>query len=140
MTEGAIPGPVAERIEARLERMDILPETALKAAGLSPDFLEKLRRGQVSVPRGQKLVKLAEALGTSVSYLVGLDPDTPPPQDLLEEDQGSLGLLAGDEDALLRAYRRLDVSSRAAAVHVMLKMAGPEPEPERKKASRSGRS
>jgi transcriptional regulator with XRE-family HTH domain len=128
--------PVIERIEARLERMDVPPETALKEAGLPIDFLEKLRLGKAPIPRGRRLVKLAEALGTSVSYLVGLDPDVPPPQELLEEDQGSFGLLAGDEEALLRAYRRLDMSSRAAALHVLLKMAGPEPEPETKKTPR----
>jgi transcriptional regulator with XRE-family HTH domain len=133
------PAPVLERIEARLERMSLAPEEACRAAGLAPDFIDRLRRNKVPVPRGQRLVKLAEALGTSVSYLVGLDPDVAPPQELLEEDQGSLGLLAGDEEALLRAYRRLDVSSRAAALHVLLKMAGPEPEPQsRKTAPRRG--
>jgi hypothetical protein len=120
------PGPVIERIESRLDRMDLAPDAVCKAAGLPSDFLDKLRAGQIAIPRGQRLIKLAETLDTSVSYLVGLDPDAPPPQALLEEEQGSLGLLAGDEDALLRAYRRLDVSSRAAALHVILKMAGPE--------------
>jgi transcriptional regulator with XRE-family HTH domain len=132
------PGPVAERIEARLERMDMAPDAALEAAGLPHDFLDKLRLGKTSIPRGKRLLKLAEALGTSVSYLVGLDPDVMPPQELLEEDQGSFDMLAGDEEALLRAYRRLDIPSRAAALHVLLKMAGPEPVPERKKAPRSG--
>lgn len=94
--------------------MGVSLESALRDAGLPYDFLDKLRVGDVSIPRGQRLLKLAEALGTSVSYLVGLDPDVAPPQELLEEDQGSLGMLAGDEDALLRAYRRLDVSSRSA--------------------------
>jgi hypothetical protein len=46
-------------------------------------------------------------------------------------------MLAGDEEALLRAYRRLDIPSRAAPLLVLLKMAGPEPVPERKKAPRS---
>jgi hypothetical protein len=128
--------PVVERIEARLERMDLPTEVALKKAGLPSDLLHKLRLGQVPLPRGQRLIKLAEVLGTSVAYLVGLDPDAVPPQELLEEDQGSLGLLAGDEEALLRAYRRLDVATRAAALHVVLKMAGPEPEPGAHKAPR----
>ena len=48
----------------------------------------------------------------------------------------ALGLLAGDEDALLRAYRRLDVSSRAALLQVATKMA-PEPEVPERKARRS---
>lgn len=127
-----------ERIEARIDRMDIPPEAVLKEAGLPPDFFDKLRLGKVPPPRGKRLIKLAEALGASVAYLVGLDPDTAPPPELLEEDQASFGLLAGDEDALLRAYRRLDVASRAAALHVLLKMAGPEPEAQPTKA-RKGR-
>lgn len=83
------------------------------------------------------MVKLAEALETSVSYLVGLDPDVPVPSEYLEEEQGNLGLLAGDEDALLRAYRRLDVSLRAALLLVALKMS-PEPEVLEKKPKPGG--
>jgi transcriptional regulator with XRE-family HTH domain len=131
MAAGMRPSPVVERIEARLERMDVPLEGVLKEAGLPFDFLDKLRLGTTPIPRGKRLVNLAEALGTSVSYLVGLDPDVLPPQEQLEEDQGSLGLLAGDEEALLHAYRRLDVSSRAAVLHVLLKMAGPGPKPEK---------
>jgi hypothetical protein len=129
-------GPVVERIEARLERIKLPSEAALKKAGLPSDLLHKLRLGQVPLPRGHRLIKLAEVLGTSVSYLVGLDPDAVAPQELLEEDQGSLGLLAGDEEALLRAYRTLDIATRAAALHVVLKMAGPEPEPGSRKSPR----
>lgn len=124
--------PMAERIESRLDRLDATPEEAFRAAGLPPDFLALLRAGRQPVPRGQKLVKLAEALETSVSWLVGLDPDVEAPAELLAEDQGSLGLLAGDEEALLRAYRRLDIPGRAALVQVVMRMAGPEPEPEGK--------
>jgi hypothetical protein len=94
---------------------------------LPVDFLERLRAGKAVPPRGKRLVALAEVLATSVSYLVGLDPDTAPPTELLEEEQGSLGLLAGDEEALLRAYRRLDMPQKAALVLVVRSMAGPEP-------------
>ncbi len=83
--------------------------------------------GDALPPRGKRLIKLAEVLETSVSYLVGLDPDTPVPEEHLQEDQGSLGLLAGDEESLLRAYRRLDMSTRAALLQIALKMT-PEPE------------
>jgi transcriptional regulator with XRE-family HTH domain len=121
------PLPMLERIEARLERLSLAPEDACKQAGLTPDFIVRLREGKASVPRGQRLVRLAEALGTSVSYLVGLDPDVAPPPEVLEEDQGSLGLLAGDEEALLRAYRRLDLPAKAAVLLVVRQMAGPEP-------------
>ncbi|MFC4168228.1 hypothetical protein [Teichococcus aestuarii] len=121
--------PLIERVEGRLERLGLNAEEALRAAGLPPDLLENIRQGKARVPRGQSLVRLSEALSTSVAYLVGLDPDAQPPQELLEEDQANLGLLAADEDALLRAYRRLDIPARAAALHVMLTMAGPEPQP-----------
>ena len=121
-------GRVLERIEARLDRIDQSHDAVLRVAGLPADLLDRLRAGTAAVPRGPKLVRLAEALGTSVSYLVGLDPDTPPPPELLADDQGTLGLLAADEEAMLQAYRRLDVPSRAAALHVLMKMAGPEPQ------------
>ena len=117
----------AARVQGRLDRLGLSPETAAKVASLPADFVGRLLADDQPPPRGKRLVKLAEALGTSVSYLIGLDPDTPVPAEYLEEDQGSLGLLAGDEEALLRAYRRLDVSSRAALVQVVLKMT-PEPE------------
>lgn len=131
-------GEFAERVQGRLDRLDLSPERAARAAGLPDDFIGRLLDGRAPPPRGQRLVKLAEALATSVSYLVGLDPDMPVPDEYLEEEQGSLGLLAGDEDALLRAYRRLDISSRAALLQVALKMV-PEPEALERKA-RPGRS
>jgi hypothetical protein len=51
---------------------------------------------------------------------------------MLEEAQGELGLLAPDEEALLRHYRRLDVPTRAAVGLLVARAAGPEPEPEAK--------
>lgn len=126
----------ADRVQGRLDRLDLSPEHAARVAGLPADFIRRLLDGKLPPPRGQRLIKLAEALATSVSYLVGLDPDTLVPAEYLEEEQGSLGLLAGDEDALLRAYRRLDVSLRAALLQVVLKMA-PEPETLEKKPRQS---
>lgn len=116
----------AARVQGRLDRLGLSPEAAAKVASLPASSFGKLLADD-QPPRGKRLVRLAEALGTSVSYLIGLDPDAPVPAEYLEEDQGSLGLLAGDEEALLRAYRRLDVASRAALVQVVLKMT-PEPD------------
>lgn len=122
----------ADRVQGRLDRLDMTPDAAARAAGLPADHIHKLLDGKLPPPRGKRLIKLAEVLATSVSYLVGLDPDSPVPDEYLEEEQGSLGLLAGDEEALLRAYRRLDVPSRAALIHVVVKMA-PELEPQENK-------
>lgn len=120
-------GGFTERVQGRLDRLGLTPEQAGRAAGLPADLLGRLLSGAVPPPRGQRLVKLADALATSVSYLVGLDPDTPVPEEYLQEEQGSLGLLAGDEEALLRAYRRLEFSLKAALLQVVLRMS-PEPE------------
>lgn len=116
-----------DRLQGRLDRLGVGPDEIARAAGLSTDALRKLLDGQASHPRGKKLVRLADALATSVAYLIGLDPDAAVPEEFLQEDQGAMGMLAGDEDALLRAYRRLDVSSRGALLQVVLKMS-PEPE------------
>jgi transcriptional regulator with XRE-family HTH domain len=128
---------LADRVQGRLDRLSLSAESAGRAAGLADDFVARLLDGRLAAPRGRRLVKLAEVLATSVSYLVGLDPDAEVPPEFLEEDQGMLGLLAGDEEALLRGYRRLDVSSRAALLQVVQKMA-PEPEAA-ERAARQGR-
>ncbi len=119
------PAEFAERVQGRLDRLGLTAAEAARTAGLPADFLTKLQGGSAP-PRGPRLVRLAEALATSVSYLVGLDPDIPVPDELVTDEQGSLGLLAGDEEALLRAYRRLDFSAKAALLQVVQRMA-PEP-------------
>ena len=126
----------ADRLYGRLDRLGMELEDLADAAGLPVETVRKLLDGKTDAPRGKKLLRLADALSTSVACLVGLDPDTDVPEKYLQEDQGALGLLAGDEDALLRAYRRLDVSSRAALLQVATKMA-PEPEVPERKARRS---
>ena len=123
---------IATRLQGRLDRLELEPEQVARVAGVPVSLLHRILLDQAPLPRGQRLVKLAEALETSVSYLIGLDPDAPVPTEFLQEDQGALGLLAVDEEAILRAYRRLDVSSRAALLRVALKMA-PEPEEMEKK-------
>lgn len=126
----------AARLQSRLDRMELEPAEAARVAGLPPGLLERVLDGRQPPPRGRRLVKLAEALGTSVAYLVGLDPDAAVPEEFLQEDQGEMGLLAADEEAALRAYRRLDVSSRAALLQVLLKMA-PEPAEDERKPRQS---
>lgn len=121
-------GGIAERVGGRLERLGLPPAEAARRAGLTPDALDRILAGG-ALPRGAKLIKLAEVLDCSISYLVGLEPDAPPPDELLQEDQGSFGTLTPDQDALLRAYGRLDLVSKQALLRVAQRMAGPEPEP-----------
>ena len=131
---------IAARLQGRLDRLELEPEQAARVAGVPAELMRRILADQAPLPRGQRLVKLADALETSVSYLIGLDPDAPVPPEFLQEDQGALGLLALDEGAILRAYRRLDVSSRAALLRVVLKMS-PEPEEmERKPLQRAPRN
>ena len=113
----------AERVRGRLDRLGLSEEDAARASNLTPSYVRQLLAADVAPPRGRRLVRLADALATSVSYLVGLDPDTPVPDEYLADDQGELGLLAADEETLLHAYRRLDVPSRSALLQVALKMA-----------------
>lgn len=122
----------ADRLQGRLDRLGLTAEDAARISTLSPALLHGILSGEQPPPRGKRLFRLADALATSVSYLIGLDPDTPVPDEYLADDQGELGLLAADEEALLRAYRRLDVSARSALLQVALRMA-PEPEPDERK-------
>jgi hypothetical protein len=74
----------------------------------------------------------------SEEFLLGLEPGDLIPAEMLEDPQGELGLLAPDEEALLRHYRRLDIPTRAAVVQLVSRAAGPDPEPEvTKQAGRS---
>lgn len=122
-----MPDGMGGRVAGRLDRLDKSAAEAAREAGLMPGELERLLDGRVEAIRGKRLVRLADVLATSVGYLVGLDPDEAVPEEWLAEDQGQLGLLAADEDALLRAYRRLDVPCRAALLLLVGRMA-PEPE------------
>ncbi len=118
---------LATRVQGRVDRIGLSTAQVARQAKLGTDVIERLLNGRGPLPRGKALRDLAETLGCTVSYLIGLEPDEPPPDELLQEDQATLGpLLSGDQDALLRAYQRLDVSSRAALLLVAQKMAGPE--------------
>ena len=116
----------AERVQGRLDRLGLSAAEAARTAGLPSGVVEMLLDGNAP-PRGRRLLALAAALDCSVAYLVGLDPDAAVPDEFLQDDQGELGLLATDEEALLRAYRRMDVPARAALQLVAARMA-PEPE------------
>jgi hypothetical protein len=83
------------------------------------------------------LRRLAVALDAGEEFILGLEPGDLIPAEMLEDPQGQLGLLAPDEEALLRNYRRLDIPGRAAVNLLVARAAGTAPEPaEEKPAAR----
>lgn len=63
------------RIRERLRALGLTPEGASKKAGFSRDYLTKLLARPESSPRSQYTIALAEALETTVSWLLtGRDP------------------------------------------------------------------
>ena len=117
---------IAARIEGRLERLGLSGPEADRLAGLPHGSCDALMRGEGRLPRGTALRRLAAVLDVEEAFLLGLEPGDLIPPEMLEDPQGELGLLAPDEEALLRHYRRLDVPTRAALVHLVSRAAGPE--------------
>lgn len=129
---------IAARIEGRLERLGLSGPEADRLAGLPPGTLDALLRGAGALPRGGALRRLAATLDVDEGFLLGLEPGDLIPPEMLEDPQGDLGLLAPDEEALLRHYRRLDVPTRAAVLHLVARAAGPPP-PEAEPVRQIGR-
>jgi hypothetical protein len=121
-------GGVAGRIERRLDALGLLPEEVDAKVGLPPGTTERLRGGHGPIPGGRFLRGLCAALDTDEAYLLGLEPGDLVPAELLAEPQGELGLLAPDEEALLKHYRGLSVPLRAAVALLVAKAAGVEEE------------
>lgn len=130
---------ISARIEGRLERLGLSAEEVERSAGLPGGTLRGLVAGTGRLPRGTALRRLAVALDVDEAFLLGLEPGDLIPPEMLEDPQGSLGLLAPDEEALLRNYRRLDMSTKAAVVLLLAKAAGPEPDPAEAKPVRQSR-
>ena len=119
---------VAERIERRLDAMGLRPEEVDARVGLPPGTTDRLRERRGPIPGGRFLRGLCAALDTDEEYLLGLEPGDLMPAELLVEPQGQLGLLAPDEEALLKHYRGLSVPLRAAIALLIAKAAGMEEE------------
>jgi hypothetical protein len=119
---------IASRVEVRLERLGLPSEEADRQAGLPAGTVSAIIRQAGTLPRGNALRRLAATLDVSEEFILGLEPGDRVPADMLEDPQGELGLLAPDEEALLRHYRRLDVPTRAAVVQLVSRAAGPVPE------------
>jgi hypothetical protein len=128
---------IIARIEGRLERLGISAEEADRIAGLPAGAMAGILSGTGGLPRGTALRRLAVALDAGEEFILGLEPGDLIPAEMLEDPQGQLGLLAPDEEALLRNYRRLDIPGRAAVNLLVARAAGTAPEPaEEKPAAR----
>ena len=123
-----VSGEVAARIERRLDALGLQPEEVDARVGLPPGTTGRLRAGRGPIPGGRFLRGLCAALDTDEAYLLGLEPGDLVPAELLVEPQGELGLLAPDEEVLLKHYRSLSVPLRAAVVLLVAKAAGVEEE------------
>ncbi len=115
---------IAGRIERRLDALGLQPEQVDAQVGLPSGTTERLRQGIGFVPGGRFLRGLCAALDTDEEYLLGLEPGDLIPAELLLEPQGELGLLAPDEEALLKHYRSLSIPVRAAVAVVVATAAG----------------
>ena len=115
---------IAGRIERRLDALGLRPEQVDVQVGLPSGTTERLRQGIGFIPGGRFLRGLCAALDTDEEYLLGLEPGDLIPAELLLEPQGELGLLAPDEEALLKHYRSLSVPVRAAIALVVATAAG----------------
>jgi transcriptional regulator with XRE-family HTH domain len=135
---------IAARIEGRLERLGLAVEDAERIAGLPAGSLQALLHGEGALPRGAALRRLAATLDVEEGFLLGLEPGDLIPAEMLEDPQAELGLLAPDEEALLRHYRRLDIPARAAVNLLLARAAAAAPAPAepppRKAAPRRGQA
>ncbi len=111
-----------------MDRLGLSAEEADSLAGLPAGAIAAILAGTGSLPRGTALRRLAVALDAGEEFILGLEPGDLIPAEMLEDPQGQLGLLAPDEEALLRNYRRLDIPGRAAVNLLVARAAGTAPE------------
>ncbi|MFF3447744.1 pyridoxamine 5'-phosphate oxidase family protein [Streptomyces sp. NPDC002667] len=79
--QDAIPagaGDVGRRISARREELGLTRETVAVRAGITPGYLRYLESRPTATPGAGALIRIADALDTSVSALHGGDADLPP--------------------------------------------------------------
>ncbi|MEV6019875.1 pyridoxamine 5'-phosphate oxidase family protein [Streptomyces sp. NPDC051997] len=71
-------GDVGRRISARREELGLSRETVAVRAGITPGYLGYLESRPTATPGAGALIRIADALDTSVSALHGGDADPPP--------------------------------------------------------------
>ncbi|MFI0966295.1 pyridoxamine 5'-phosphate oxidase family protein [Streptomyces sp. NPDC021080] len=71
-------GDVGRRIAARREELGLTREAVAVRAGIAPGYLRYLERQPTATPGTSALIRIADALSTSVTALHGGDADLPP--------------------------------------------------------------
>jgi len=67
---------ILRKINAKLKERRLSAAAASKKAGLSEDYIRNMKRGLTKSANVEALSNLAEALGCSLGYLLGIEPDT----------------------------------------------------------------
>ncbi len=107
---------IAQRVQSRLKKLDLSMRKASLDAGLSDGFIRNIISGKSESPRGINLLKLANTLRTTESWLLsGEGPEEAESPENTAETQEERDFIAlwreaSDEDrqvilALLRARR-----------------------------------
>lgn len=71
-------GDIGRRIARRREELGLTREEAASRAGTAPGYIQYLEEQSTAMPGAAVLIRLADALGTSVAALRGGDADLPP--------------------------------------------------------------
>lgn len=71
-------GTLLERIQARLAVIGKSAHKASLDSGLGADFIRNIERGSIKNPTAESLLKLADALETTIMYLLGMTNDPAP--------------------------------------------------------------
>ena len=96
---------IAERIKSEIRQSKIGTLEMLDACGLSKNALTTMVNG--SMPKANSLGKIAEALGVSVDYLLGLTDNPSPPNT-------ETPYVSSDEFAIIEKLRALPPEKRKA--------------------------
>jgi transcriptional regulator with XRE-family HTH domain len=112
-SKGGVVMDISVKIGERIKRLRISQkltqdELAIKSGYTSRSSINKIEKGLVDLPRS-KIVDIANALGTTPSYLMGWEDETPAPE------------LTESERAWLQLYRKVSPDVRETFVMLVEK-------------------
>ena len=71
-----------ERIVLLRRRQGMTQRTLGEEAGIHPNTIARLERGKLTDLPGKSVARLAQALGTTADYLLGLSEQNTPPEEV----------------------------------------------------------